>query len=85
MNRRSLLKYLGLAPLAGVTDASAATNAVCMIFGHKWDFTHNSAIEEGEGKGWFLEWFVCRRCGAVSREFCSFFSRAQQQQRLYPG
>ena len=69
MNRRSLLRFFGLVPLATATDSQAW----CKIFGHKWEFTHNSPLEEkdfvdGKGAGWWWEWFTCRRCGAVARE-----------------
>jgi hypothetical protein len=50
MNRRSILRILGLAPVAAVVPAAAAPgNLICAVVGHRWEFTHNSAIEEGEG------------------------------------
>lgn len=68
MNRRSVLKFLGCAPIPYATD----TQAICCIVGHKMEFDYNSELEEkdyidGKGKGWWWEWFKCSRCGAKSR------------------
>jgi hypothetical protein len=69
MNRRDILKALGLAPIPTASDAQA----LCMIIGHKMEFSHNTELEEsnyvdGRGKGWWWDWFVCKRCGAVGRQ-----------------
>jgi hypothetical protein len=68
MNRRNLIATV-IAFLSGAAAAKAEDAVACRLLGHQWAFDRNEPCEtEPLCKGWWWEFFKCKRCGAERRE-----------------